>query len=303
MVGIPELIREFSDVHRLPEAFRATAEQVFVPLAQSLFKQAEVSSAPLVVGINGCQGSGKSTLTDFLVFLLHRHHNCSAIGMSIDDFYLTQAQRIALSLDVHPLLRTRGVPGTHDTGLMRQTLEQLMSNDVPVLIPRFNKATDDRVGSELWSSVALPVQIILFEGWCVGAQPQPRAELTRPANQLEATADADLAWRLYVNQQLSDQYQPVFALLNRLVMLKAPGFHSVKQWRMEQEERLAERIEREGGSVSAIMSRAQVESFIETYQRITESCLQSLPHRAHDLIELDEQRGLYRAAIGRSLSL
>ncbi|WP_320821982.1 hypothetical protein [Reinekea sp.] len=303
MVGISALINEFSALHRLPESFRLTAEQAFVPLADSLFKQAEGAPTPLLVGINGCQGSGKSTLTDFLVFFLDRHHNCNAIGMSIDDFYLTQAQRSALSLDVHPLLRTRGVPGTHDTGLMRQTLAQLLANDLPVLIPRFNKATDDRVNFNLWSSVALPVQIILFEGWCVGAQAQPRAELTRPVNQLETTADADLTWRLYVNQKLSDEYQSVFALLNRLVMLKAPGFHSVKQWRMEQEQRLAERIEREGGSVSAIMSRAQVETFIEYYQRITESCLQYLPVRAHDLIELDEQRGLYRATIGRSLSL
>ncbi|WP_320823913.1 hypothetical protein [Reinekea sp.] len=300
---IAEYIDEFSALHRLPDAFRATAEQVFVPLADSLFKQAVGAPAPLLVGINGCQGSGKSTLSEFLVFLLDRHHNCSAIGMSIDDFYLTLAQRNALSLAVHPLLRTRGVPGTHDTGLMQQTLTQLLSSDLPVAIPRFDKATDDRANSELWPTVVLPVQIILFEGWCVGAQAQTRAELTRPVNQLEARADSDLAWRLYVNQQLRDEYQRIFARLNRLVMLKAPGFHSVKQWRIEQEQRLAERIERDGGSVSAIMTRAQVESFIQYYQRITESCLQNLPQRAHDLIELDEQRGPCRVILDRSIDL
>ncbi|MDO7634683.1 MAG: hypothetical protein MUQ60_02065, partial [Porticoccaceae bacterium] len=88
-----------------------------------------------------------------------------------------------------------------------------------------------------------------------------------------------------------------------LVMLKAPGFHSVKQWRIEQEERLAEQLERDGGSGVAVMSRTQVENFIEYYQRITESCLRDLPGQAHDLIELNDQRGLLTFDLGRGLDL
>jgi len=122
-------------------------------------------------------------------------------------------------------------------------------------------------------------------------------------NHLEATADVDMAWRLYVNRQLSEEYQPLFALLDRLVMLKAPGFHSVKQWRIEQEERLAEQLDRNGGDTAALMSRAQVENFIEYYQRITESCLRALPNQAHDLIELNDQRGLLGFDLGRGLDL
>jgi D-glycerate 3-kinase len=303
MLDITELIRDFADRHRLPIAFETMAKQVFVPLAESLIRQVQTGHAPLLVGINGCQGSGKSTLTDFLVFFLKHHHGTQAIGMSIDDFYLTLTQRKALSQSIHPLLRTRGVPGTHDTGLMQQTLRKLIVNDLPVAIPRFAKASDDRTPADTWPTVSDPVQIILFEGWCVGAQAQTRTELTRPVNQLEATADANMAWRLYVNRQLSDQYQQVFALLDRLVMLKAPGFHSVKQWRIEQEERLAEQLERDGGSAAALMSRAQVENFIEYYQRITESCLRDLPGQAHDLIELNDQRGLLTFDLGRGLDL
>ncbi|MDO7640749.1 MAG: hypothetical protein MUQ76_02240 [Reinekea forsetii] len=302
-MGITELIRDFAHRQRLPISFETTAQEVFMPLAESLFKQSQGARAPLLVGINGCQGSGKSTLTDFLVYCLKQHHGIHAIGMSIDDFYLTLSQRKALSQAIHPLLLTRGVPGTHDTSLIQQTLTQLIMNDLPVAIPSFAKGSDDRTPPDQWSTVKDPVQIILFEGWCVGAQPQTLSELTRPLNHLEATADVDMAWRLYVNRQLSEEYQPLFALLDRLVMLKAPGFHSVKQWRIEQEERLAEQLDRNGGDTAALMSRAQVENFIEYYQRITESCLRALPNQAHDLIELNDQRGLLGFDLGRGLDL
>ena len=299
-MSVADKVIQFIQQQRLPENYRETALSCFVPLAQRLVDQARNQELPLLVGIHGCQGSGKSTLTELLLFLFEHHFDVAAVGMSIDDFYLTRLERVELSSSVHPLLITRGVPGTHDTAFLADTLTALSQFNGPVSVPRFNKAQDDRYPSTHWTQVGSAPEIILLEGWCVGSGPQRLQDLVTPVNALEEFEDQDRVWRTYVNERLAVDYQPIFQRLDRLVMLKAPGFFAVQNWRMEQETKLRQKVEREQGDLSGVMDAEQISRFIQHYQRITEHSLADLPNRASDVFSLNAQRQIESATLGES---
>ncbi len=294
---LTDLIKAFASQHNLPNSFCHTAEKYFIPLVQSIHSQALASDRPVLIGINGCQGSGKSTLTDLLISLLNGPLACSAVGMSIDDFYLTKQERLCLSKDTHPLFITRGVPGTHDVALMESVCGNLVASSLPVLVPSFNKAIDDRRGKEEWTAVEKPVKVILFEGWCVGATAQASADLQSPINELERNEDPDGRWRSYANDKLTSEYKAFFNKLDRLVMLKAPGFYAVESWRIEQEERLRGVLRLKGADQSALMTEEQIKRFIQHYERITTHSLQVLPMLADDLFVLNEERQIIEAHV------
>ena len=195
---------------------------------------------PLVIGVCGAQGSGKSTLCEALKKRLDAD-GIATVSLSLDDLYLPRVERERLSTDVHPLLRSRGVPGTHDVGLGLDVIKALAGTG-EVAIPRFDKSVDDRLPREQWDAVVAPVRVILLEGWCVGACHQTAEALAKPVNSLEASEDADGRWRRYVNAQLAGSYQRLFGALDRLVLLAAPGFDVVHGWRLQQEEALRSRV-------------------------------------------------------------
>lgn len=238
---------------------------------------------PIVIGLCGAQGSGKSTAAAQVHAALTAD-GIRSVVLSLDDFYLTAAERNALGEEVHPLLRTRGVPGTHDVALAMTMLDLLQSGE-PVRLPSFDKALDDRAPADRWQVAQPGVQVILFEGWCVGARPQDEAALAEPVNALEAEQDRSGGWRHYVNDQLAGPYQQLFARLDRLILLEAPGFEVVRAWRIEQEEGLR----REAGT-RAGMSDAEIETFIQHYERLTRHILDEMPMRADVAISLDEKR-------------
>jgi D-glycerate 3-kinase len=290
---VAPLLTEFANIHNLPDSYIQTAQKFFLPLCEHLVKHARSAERPLLVGVHGCQGSGKSTLTDLLLFLLQRHYMLPSVGMSIDDFYLTCDERAKLAEAVHPLLQTRGVPGTHDMVLLQSVLTKLLNHSMPVDIPRFNKAIDDRRPEAEWDRIDSEVKVILLEGWCVGAVAQPESALHNPINDLERKEDAIGQWRGYANEKLAGEYQNVFSMLDQLIMLKAPGFHTVLQWRLEQEQRLVAAMKADD-KTTHIMDEAAVSRFIQHYQRITEYALKTLPERADVVFDLDESRVIQR---------
>ena len=237
-----------------------------------------------MVAVNGSQGSGKSTLCDYLREYLENQHQLATLSLSLDDFYLTSPQRRQLAIDVHPLLATRGVPGIHDMGLLQRTLEALLGGE-PVRIPRFDKAVDDRVPDSEWQSVAAGTRVILLEGWCLGATAQSVDDLAEPVNELERREDGDGRWRNYVNTILSERFSAVYQRVDQWVMLQAPSFDCVYRWRLEQEQKLGKVSDGEG-----VMDSGQVARFIQHYQRLTEHCLKTLPDRVNHLYRLDEGR-------------
>ena len=212
--------------------------------------------------------------------------NLSCAVLSLDDLYLTLAEREALAERVHPLLITRGVPGTHDVRLGIETLEALKHLG-EVALPAFDKSSDDRRPVAEWPHVQAPVQVVLFEGWCVGAIPQGDTALAEPVNCLERELDVDGRWRRFVNDALRTDYQALFALVDMLILLQAPSFDVVYGWRLEQERKLREGADRRG---SRIMNEAEIARFIAHYERLTRHILAEMPARADVVIRLNEAR-------------
>jgi D-glycerate 3-kinase len=239
------------------------------------------TQAPLVVGLCGAQGSGKSTLAAGLETHFSAHGIPTAI-LSIDDLYRTLAEREALARDVHPLLRTRGVPGTHDVSLGLAICDGLDRREAAPL-PRFDKARDDRAAYADWDEAQANTRLLILEGWCVGARPQGDAVLVEPVNALERAEDPDGIWRRYVNDQLAGAYQTLFDRLDLLILLAAPGFDIVQRWRTEQEQALRART-------GAGMSDDAIARFIAHYERLTRHILGEMPQRADLVIWLGEDR-------------
>lgn len=286
MISLDDFIAD----HRLPASYRQEAEQWFVPLATRIAEQRQKLGKTLVVGITGTQASGKSTLADLLVFLCGQEYALNAIAISMDDFYLTRQERQALAASVHPLLVTRGVPGTHDIALALEIIDSLADENKQTLVPRFDKSTDDRYPRTEWDCVSGRVDLILLEGWCLGAEPQSDEALDKPVNSFEETQDSNGLWRRYANQQLRDVYPPLFERVDTWIMLKAPSFECVFNWRLEQEEKLIETLSNTNLEASNTMTADELRHFIQHYQRITEHLFKTAPLKADILFELDKDR-------------
>ena len=242
--------------------------------------------SPVILGLAGSQGSGKSTQSKLLQALCQEEHGLTTCILSIDDVYLSRAKRRALSRDIHPLLATRGVPGTHDIALAQATLDALSNSDgtTPVAIPRFDKATDDPLPKESWPRILAPVDVIIFEGWCVGAKPQAQTTLEAPINELESREDPEGHWRSYVNTALESDYAALFRRIDLLLMLAAPNFEIVFNWRKKQEDML--RSKTVGTDHPGLMNDTELRRFIMHYQRITEAMLHEMPERADCVVRL-----------------
>jgi D-glycerate 3-kinase len=292
-----DALSEFLEREKLPETYRTQARDYFIPFIETIRpKLAAVGRVP-VLGIHGSQGSGKSTLAEFIHWYLQEQGGLSVALLSLDDFYLSLAERQQLAAKRHPLLRTRGVPGTHDISLALDTISALANLGAGeyVRLPRFDKACDDRAPESKWPKITGPIDLIVFEGWCVGATPQHPADLTLPINELERLEDSNAEWRTYVNNCLAAEYQDLFAELDYLLMLRAPDFNCVAAWRNEQEQKLAQR---QAGNVEAsgIMDEAAILRFIQHYQRITTHCLSALPTHADCVMALGTQREILSVA-------
>lgn len=286
-------LHNFLQQHRLPLSFLGSVHEWYVPLAGRIARHHAAASRAMLIGMNGSQGSGKSTLAALLAQLLEKNHGLKAIALSIDDFYLTREARLALASQVHPLFETRGVPGTHDVTLMCEILQQLTRENSGVAIPRFDKSRDDRYPEGEWGKVSSPFDVVIVEGWCLGTPAQADEDLCKPVNDLEAREDPDGSWRRYVNQQIGGRYQDLYQLMDLWVMLQAPSFECVYQWRLEQETKLADKLlggERDGRSRNRVMTATQLSRFIQHYQRLTEQSLKQLPGRVHYLFSLDAER-------------
>jgi len=223
---------------------------------------------------------------------------CPTAILSLDDFYLRRSERIVLARDVHPLLMTRGVPGTHEVGLALRSLAGLLAprDGVPTIVPVFDKACDDRAPESEWLHVGGPIHVVILEGWCVGARPQLARELVQPVNELEREEDPDGRWRRYVNDQLSGSYSELFARLDLCVLLRAPSFEIIQDWRAEQEAGL-QRSRR--GSLPPMDPNA-LHRFISHYERLTRWMRRDEP--ADVVVDLNAKRIPLGCRVGSAAS-
>ncbi len=250
-----------------------------------LQERIQQQSGCFVLGICGSQGSGKSTLAAALIGQL-KNRGLRCATLSLDDLYLTHAERQELARSVHPLLATRGVPGTHDVSMGCAVIDaaRQLGQGETLPFPRFNKAQDDRHPQAAWDIQQGPLDLLIFEGWCVGVNAQEESALDAAVNTLERTEDADGAWRHYVNQQLADHYPALFDRLDALLYLRIPDWSAVLDWRRQQE---AETAAASGDQANRIMDEAQLQRFIQHYQRLTEHALNSLPAKASVVRQID----------------
>ncbi|AWH22375.1 MULTISPECIES: kinase [Stenotrophomonas] len=253
-------------------------------LAEQALDDALASTATVpVLAISGVQGSGKSTLAAQVVARA-RSRGLNAAALSIDDVYLTRAQRQRLARQVHPLLITRGPPGTHDLPLAHTVLDAVAARQ-PLALPRFDKLADERLPEAQWSALDAPLDLLVFEGWFLGTPAQADAELDSPLNALEQEADPDGRWRRWCNQALADHYPALWQRCDRLWFLQPPDFSVVPRWRWQQEQNLqAAQPGRHG------MTRPQLERFVQYYERVSRQALRALPALADHVVQLDGQR-------------
>ncbi len=235
-----------------------------------------------VYAIAGLQGSGKSTLAA-QVTALARERGLRVATLSIDDVYLGRRERRRLARDVHPLLATRGPPGTHDLALACDTLDALRAG-AAVRLPRFDKPGDRRLPPSRWRTVRA-VDLVLFDGWCLKVPAETPAQLRDPLNPLERDEDPDGVWRQWCNERLGRDYPALWTRLDRLLWLQPPDFAPVALWRWQQEQAMRSERGGHGG-----MSRAGVERFVQHFERVSRQALRTLPAIAERTLTLDARR-------------
>ena len=167
----------------LSEPFRDKLEQLnkfYIPISEVISKYKKNNNTT-IIGLSGGQGSGKSTISNVIKIILKEKFKLNTAIFSIDDYYKTSAEREKMSTKVSSLFKTRGVPGTHDTKLLHSTLKKFKKMN----ILKFDKSIDDRLPKNKWQTVNKKPDIVIFEGWCVGATPQINKDLLVPINRLE----------------------------------------------------------------------------------------------------------------------
>lgn len=266
----PDNFQMLIEQEGLPPSYASTAARWWRPLATQIAAVARKAGQGILVGINGSQGSGKSTMSLFLQNILRDEFGLNVAILSLDDLYLTQQTRSRLAAEVHPLLATRGVPGTHDVELGKKVIHEALWGSGSLALPRFDKATDDRAAHEIWPTIVAPLDVLLFEGWCVNAQAVPEQRLRSPINLLERLNDAGGQWRTYVNTQLAGPYRDLFQQIDLNIMLRAPNFDQVVTWRQLQERKLVQRT-------GMGMDGATVIHFMMHYERLTRQMLEDQP--------------------------
>jgi D-glycerate 3-kinase len=249
---------------------------------------------PYFVGLAGGQGTGKTTISSIIKIILEKYFKLNVFKISIDDFYKTRKERIALSKKVHPMLLTRGVPGTHDINMMLDFFKKSKSKKFKEMkLPNFNKAIDDRFPKNKWNKINKRPDVIIFEGWCVGARAEPSKNLKKSINSMEKANDQKLIWRKYVNQQLKTKYKKLYSQLNCMIYLKAKNFSLLQKWRLKQEHKLWLKTKKKGGH--KIMSKGDVINFMQTYQRITQNMFKNMPKYASIILNLNSNHQIKTA--------
>ncbi len=196
------------------------------------------------------------------------------------------------------MLLTRGVPGTHDINMMLNFFKKSKIKKFKRLkLPTFNKAIDDRFGKKYWYDLKKKPDVIIFEGWCVGAKSETNNTLRKTINLMEKTKDQNQIWRKYVNDQLKTKYKKLYSQLNCLIYLKAKNFSLLQKWRLKQERKLW--IKSKKNSNTKIMTKEDVLSFMQTYQRITQNMFRSMPKYASIIINLNNNHQIKSAVYKR----
>ena len=272
-------------------------KKIYIPISFWIENKYKKKGETLILGFSGGQGSGKTTVTGILKIILKKFFKRRIHVSSIDDFYKTLVDRNKISNKIHPLLKTRGVPGTHDINLVKNFFNIIRKKKFKkIKLPKFEKAMDNRLGKKYWFNIKQKPEIVILEGWCVGAKPQPNSLIKKPINILEKYEDKDLIWRKYVNEKLKSEYKKLFAMIDYFIFMKIPSFKMVFKWRLLQENKLRKKSH----SKKRIMSYNKVKRFIMFYERITLQMIKDLSKSASIVMSLKKNHEI-KKVLFRSL--
>ena len=261
-------------------------KKIYIPISFWIENKYKKKGETLILGFSGGQGSGKTTVTGILKIILKKFFKRRIHVSSIDDFYKTLEDRNKISNKIHPLLKTRGVPGTHDINLVKNFFNIVRKKKFKkIKLPKFEKAMDNRLKKKYWFHIKERPEVVILEGWCVGAKPQTNLLLKKPINNLEKYEDKDLIWRRYVNQKLKTEYKKLFAMIDYFIFMKIPNFNKVFKWRLIQERKLRKRSHK----AKKIMLHNEIKRFIMFYERITLQMLKVMPKVASIVLSLNNE--------------
>ena len=264
-------------------------KKIYIPISFWIENKYKKKGETLILGFSGGQGSGKTTVTGILKIILKNFFKRRIHVSSIDDFYKTLEDRNKISNKIHPLLKTRGVPGTHDINLVKNFFNIIRKKKFKkIKLPKFEKAMDNRLEKKYWFNIKQKPEIVILEGWCVGARPQSNSLIKRPINILEKYEDKDLKWRKYVNEKLKKEYKKLFVMIDHLIFMKIPNFKVVFKWRLQQEKKL----KKNSHSNKKIMSYNEIKRFIMFYERITLQMMKDLSKSASVLMLLKKNHDI-----------
>jgi len=252
-------------------------KKIYIPISFWIENKYKKKGETLILGFSGGQGSGKTTVSGILKIILKKFFKRRIHVSSIDDFYKTLNDRDKMSHKIHPLFKIRGVPGTHDINLVKKFFNIIKKNKFEkIKLPRFEKAKDNRAKKKYWFNIKQKPDIVILEGWCVGARPQSNSLIKKPVNILEKYEDENLIWRKHVNEKLKREYKKLFAMIDYYIFMKIPNFNMVFKWRLLQEKKLRKKLRFK----KKIMSYNEIKRFIMFYQRITLQMIKDLSKSA-----------------------
>lgn len=254
--GVYPAIQQFCQhTFRLESDLLIPLWNLWLPLALELAARHQALGRPLVQGILGGQGTGKTTLAAILTLLLS-HLGYRTLSFSLDDLYKTYPDRLQLKSE-DPRLIWRGPPGTHDVELGCMVLDQLRhtDSDSSIQVPRFDKSAFNGAGDRTAPEVVKDVAIVLFEGWFVGVRPiDPAAFATAPP---PIVTEADREFARDMNAKLPD-YLPLWSKLDRLMVLHPIDYHLSQQWRRQAEHQMI-------AAGKSGMSDREIDQFVEYF--------------------------------------
>jgi len=266
-------------------------KKIYIPISFWINNKCKKKGRTLILGLSGSQGSGKTMVTGILQIILKKFFKKNIYIISIDDFYKTLRDRNRMSQQKHSLFKTRGVPGTHDINLIKNFfISAKRKKFKKIKLPKFNKSIDDRSKKNYWHNINKRPEIIILEGWCVGAKPQINSSLRKPVNILERYEDKDLIWRKYANEKLKKEYKEVFAMIDYFIFMKVPNFKVVFKWRLLQESKLRKKLHYK----KKIMTYSAIKRFIMFYQRITLQMMKDLSKSASIVLLLKKNHEIKR---------
>ena len=252
-------------------------KKFYIPMSFWIERKYKKKGKILFLGVSGGQGSGKTTVTGILKIILKNFFKRQIHVSSIDDFYKTLEERNKMSNKIHSLFKTRGVPGTHDINLVKKFFNFIKKEKFSdIKLPKFEKVADNRLKKKYWYNIKQKPEIVIREGWCVGARPQSSSLIKKPINILEKYEDKDLKWRKYVNEKLKKEYKKLFAMIDHFIFMKIPNFNMIFKWRLLQENKLRKKSHLN----KKIMSYNEIKRFIMFYERITLQMIKDLSKSA-----------------------